>query len=326
MTGAERRPEAVCVALCTYDGASFVAEQLESIAAQTRLPDRLVVVDDASGDDTVSVVRRFAESAPFPVEVHVNARNLGYAANFARAAGLCRGEVVVLCDQDDVWVPAKLERLLGALDADPAAGAAFSDAELVDAALRPLHGRLWEAVNFFPGELRDWNAGYGFERLMRGNVVTGATLAFRAPFLESVLPLPPGVDHDAWIALVIAATSRLVPVAEPLVLYRQHGGNQIGARRLGPAARLRRSRRQGEFMLGRKRILCAAALERLQSLPGVPEERLLLLREALEHLDARASLPRRRLLRVPAVLRELRAGCYARQGSGWRSAARDLLV
>jgi glycosyltransferase involved in cell wall biosynthesis len=317
---------AVCVALCTYNGARFVAEQLESIAAQTRLPDLLVVVDDASTDETVGIVRGFAERAPFPVEVHVNASNLGYAANFERAVGLCRGGIIMLCDQDDVWMPAKLERLAAVLEADPEAGGAFSDAVLVDSALRPLGGRLWEAVDFFAGELRGWNAGHEFERLVRGSVVTGATLAFRAPFRERALPLPPGVDHDAWLALVIAATARLVPVPEPLVLYRQHGGNQIGARRLGSAARLMRARRHGALQLRRRRLLCAAALERLQVAGGVPGSRLVLLREALEHLDTRAALPRRRLLRVRPVLRELAAGRYARQGSGWRSAARDLLV
>lgn len=320
----QRPPATLCVALCTYNGARFVAEQLESIAAQTRLPDLLVVVDDASGDETVSIVRGFAERAPFPVEVHVNESNLGYAANFARALGLCRGGVIALCDQDDVWMPAKLERLAAALEADPEAGGAFSDALLVDSELRPLGGRLWEAVDFFPGELRAWNTG--FDRLVRGNVVTGATLAFRAAFRERALPLPPGVDHDAWLALVIAATSRLVPVPEPLVLYRQHGGNQIGARRLGSAARLLRARRHGALQLRRRRLLCAAALERLQALGGAPGERLMLLREALDHLDTRAALPRHRLLRVRPVLRELAAGRYARQGSGWRSAARDLLV
>lgn len=326
MNDLTRRPPGttVCVALCTYNGARFVAEQLESIAAQTRLPDLLVVVDDASGDETVSIVRGFAERAPFPVEVHVNERNLGYAANFERAVGLCRGGVIALCDQDDVWMPAKLERLAAALEADPEAGGAFSDATLVDSALRPLGGRLWEAVDFFAGDLRAWNTG--FERLVRGNVVTGATLAFRAPFRERALPLPPGVDHDAWLALVMAATARLVPVPEPLVLYRQHGGNQIGARRLGSAARLQRALRQGALQLRRRRLLCAAALERLESLGGAPDARLVLLREALEHLDTRAALPRRRLLRVRPVLRELAAGRYARQGSGWRSAARDLLV
>jgi glycosyltransferase involved in cell wall biosynthesis len=318
--------ETTCVALCTYNGARFVDEQLASIAAQTRLPDRLVVVDDASADDTVERVRRFAERAPFPVELSINPRNLGFAANFARAVGLCRGDVVVLCDQDDVWLPAKLQRLADALAANPAAGAAFSDAELVDADLAPLGNRLWESVDFTPRDRRDWAAGLAFERLVRGSVVTGATLAFRASFRDRVLPVPPGVAHDAWIALVISATAPMVALEEQLVLYRQHGGNQIGARKLGPAARLRRTRSIGALGIREKRTLCAAALERLEALGGVPAGRLVLLRESLEHLDARTALPRWRLLRVRPVLRELAAGRYARQGQGWRSAARDLLV
>ena len=318
--------ESLCVALCTYNGARFVDEQLESIAAQTRRPDLLVVVDDASGDDTVERVRRFAASAPFPVELSVNEKNLGFAANFARAVGLCRGEVVVLCDQDDVWMPSKLQRLAAALDADRAAGAVFSDAELVDADLAPLGHRLWESVDFTARDRREWRSGLAFERLVRGSVVTGATLAFRARFRERVLPVPPGVAHDAWIALVIAATAPIVALEEPLVLYRQHGGNQIGARKLGTAARLRRTRSIGALGIREKRTLCAAALQRLEALGGVSPARMVLLRESIEHLDARTALPRWRLLRVKPVLRELATGRYARQGQGWRSAARDLLV
>jgi glycosyltransferase involved in cell wall biosynthesis len=314
------------VALCTYNGARFLDEQLASIAAQTRLPDLLVVVDDASADDSVARARSFAARAPFPVEVFANPANLGYAANFARAVELARGDIIVLCDQDDVWEPAKLERLAGALRAAPVAGAAFSDAALVDAELRPLGHRLWDAVDFTERDRRAWAEGGAFERLVRGSVVTGATLAFRAAFRDRILPLPEGVDHDAWIALIVAATAPIEAVAEPLLRYRQHGGNQIGASKLGTAARLRRTRRTGYHGLRQRRALCAAALERLSALGDVHPTRLALLREALDHLDARSALPRRRLLRVRPVLRELVAGRYGRQGKGWRSAARDLLV
>src|SRR5580698_1985958 len=96
------------VALCTYNGERFLPEQLASIREQSRLPDELVICDDASADQSVAIATRFAERAPFPVRIEANSRNLGSTPNFARAIELCNGDAIVLSDQDDVWLPDKL--------------------------------------------------------------------------------------------------------------------------------------------------------------------------------------------------------------------------
>src|SRR3954470_17842517 len=93
------------VAMCTYNGARFLGEQLASVAAQTRPPDELVVCDDRSTDETASLVRDFAAAAPFRVRLHVNERNLGSTRNFERAVSLCEGDLIALSDQDDEWLP-----------------------------------------------------------------------------------------------------------------------------------------------------------------------------------------------------------------------------
>src|SRR5215208_90703 len=103
------------VAMCTYNGAQFVAEQLDSIAAQTRRPDELVVCDDGSDDATPEIIREFAHRASFPLRFYVNETNLGSTRNFERAISLCEGDFIALADQDDVWLPEKLERLERAL-------------------------------------------------------------------------------------------------------------------------------------------------------------------------------------------------------------------
>src|ERR1043166_3411462 len=97
------------IALCTYNGAAFLREQLESIAAQTRTPDELVISDDQSTDGTLRLIEEFAETAGFPVRVSVNESNLGTAKNFEKAISLCRGDVIMLSDQDDVWHSDRLE-------------------------------------------------------------------------------------------------------------------------------------------------------------------------------------------------------------------------
>src|SRR5437588_7313199 len=102
--------ERISIAMCTYNGARFLREQLDSFAAQSRLPDEVVICDDGSTDGTADIVRTFASGAPFPVHFHVNEPRLGITRNFERAAGLCTGSIIFFSDQDDVWLPDKLDR------------------------------------------------------------------------------------------------------------------------------------------------------------------------------------------------------------------------
>src|ERR1700759_3102252 len=99
------------VAMCPYNGARFVGEQLESIAAQTLAPSELVVCDDRSTDATVRLVESFPARGPFSVRLGVTEHTLGSKKIFERAVSLCRGELIALSDQDDVWLPGKLARL-----------------------------------------------------------------------------------------------------------------------------------------------------------------------------------------------------------------------
>src|SRR5438270_11298194 len=95
--------------MATFNGARFLAEQLESIANQSVAPVELIICDDQSGDETQQIVQAFAERAEFPVHIHVNQYRLGYARNFRKAASLCSGELIAFCDQDDWWLPERLE-------------------------------------------------------------------------------------------------------------------------------------------------------------------------------------------------------------------------
>src|ERR1700761_5047601 len=122
----------ISVALCTYNGGRFLPEQLASIQQQSVPPFELVVCDDRSTDDTVPTLRQFAAAAPFPVRIFCNEQNLGFIANFQRAIELCRGDLIALSDQDDVWYPKRLERTQGAFAAHPQVGLLFSDADIID--------------------------------------------------------------------------------------------------------------------------------------------------------------------------------------------------
>lgn len=223
----------ISVALCTYNGARYLPEQLDSIASQTRLPNELVVCDDRSTDDTVEIVRSFAEEASFPVRLHVNKGGLGTTQNFGRAIGWCEGDYVTLSDQDDIWLPDKLEITLDAmLKAEREYGATLpilvhTDLQVVDEERRPLAPSFYEHQGF-----RRSHANPLAELLVE-NYVTGCTVMVNRTLREVGLPVPPqALMHDWWLALVAVAAGRIVSLPQTTVLYRQHGRNAIGARRL----------------------------------------------------------------------------------------------
>jgi glycosyltransferase involved in cell wall biosynthesis len=317
--------ERICVAMCTYQGGRYLEEQLGSIVAQTRLPDSMVIVDDRSTDSSVAIARAFAERAPFRVTVVENPENLGFIRNFERAIGLADGDLIVLADQDDVWYPPKLQELERVFADRPEVAAVFSDADLADGELHPLGERLSAAVDFSPDLLRLAREDRMFEVLIRGNVVAGATLAFRRTYRDLLLPLSAEIEHDAWIALVLSAIAPVVFLPRPLMMYRQHGSNQIGAARLSVSERLRRARRQRVEGLARQRLRNLQVLERISSVQ-VPAEKVAMLQRANDHLEVRCGLPERRAERVLPVLREVASGRYGQMSRGLASACRDLLA
>lgn len=330
----------VSVALCTYNGARYVPEQLESIASQTRLPYELVVCDDRSTDNTVDIVQAFASHAPFPVRVFVNDRTLGSTKNFEQAIQLCEGDLIALSDQDDVWRPRKLERMVAAFAASPGVGAVFTDGEVVDDRLRPLGYRLWEAAGFGPSRRERFEHGQAVEVLLENDVVTGATLAFRRDFLKAILPIPAIWVHDAWITLLIAALGRVAIIDEPLVLYRHHSRQQIGVvqrPRSSGLAWVRSSLADvlmninGYVVKGDEEYSMYAdqyklACERLAAVLDPSDRRILSrCRAKAEHFRARADMSNRRWMRFPMVMKELLGLRYHRYSSGNKGLAKDLV-
>ena len=319
----------ISVAMCTYNGADHVGEQLASMAGQTRPPDELVVCDDVSGDDTASVVEAFAAEAPFPVRLVANEENLGATKNFEKAIGLTGGDVIALSDQDDVWLPAKLERIEAALAESPGAGFVFTDAECAGEDLRPLGYRLWPSSYLGRRQLKKIRAGGMFELLLTHNVVTGATMAFRSEFRELVLPIHAGWVHDGWIALLISAVVDVVALDEPLVKYRQHTRQQIGAHEPTLRRQYRHARTMGREYFAREAGNFAAALERLTSRSDRPVRPGLLERLTAKVAHGAARLRMRevsRLGRLPLIARELLTGRYRRYSINWKAVPQDLFL
>lgn len=326
----------ISVAMCTYNGALYLREQLESIAAQTYPPDELVVCDDQSTDATREIITAFAEAAPFPVHLHVNDKNLGSTKNFERAIGFTRGDVIALADQDDVWLSEKLAKLESCFRREPNVGLVFTDAEVVDQDLKPLGYRLWDSVGLDEAQRRLMRTGRALDVLLPGWSVTGATLAFRAKFKNLVLDFPTNLDliHDGWIALLIASVAKIAFIEEPLIKYRQHVRQQIGAKQrttgeVEPAglrgiknAMSRTNSYDQMIAIGtqaRKRLA-----ERGRDYQS--SQSLAKLDDRLMHLRTRAALPEKKLSRVGSVVSELMSRRYHLYANGFRSALKDLLA
>lgn len=218
----------ISIAMCTYNGVRYLPEQLTSFSEQHRLPDELVICDDGSSDGTLNLLREFARTAAFPVFIHENAQNLGYSRNFTQTVNLCTGDVIALSDQDDVWYPSKLARLEELFLEHPEAGGIFSDGDLIDTSSTGMPGDLWGSFSFDSGSQRLMADGDAVKVLLRRNVVTGMAFAFRSSWRQALQRMPSHWPHDFWLALMIAAESRLLPCPERLVAYRVHTNQQIG--------------------------------------------------------------------------------------------------
>jgi glycosyltransferase involved in cell wall biosynthesis len=325
----------ISIAMCTYNGAEFLPAQWESILAQSRKPDEIVVCDDGSSDETRSLLEKFASESSIPVTLHFNQKNLGSVKNFEQAIRFCTGSIIALSDQDDVWRSDKLQVIESAFNKSPNVGLVFSDAEIVDEALEPLDRRMWTEVCFEPYKRKLIARGRALEVLITGWTVTGATMAFRSEFVNLSLPIPDGIAmiHDGWIALTIATVAAVVAIDEPLIKYRQHDKQQIGAP-ARPEPELQPRGVQAIETAFRRRNSSAELHKILETL----EERLLAqaknydTRKALAfvsdyafHLNVRANLPERRLNRLPRILRELLTRRYHEYANGFKSAAKDLV-
>lgn len=317
-------PISLSIALCTCNGERFLEEQLASLASQHHLPTELVVCDDASDDSTYLLLEMFASSAPFPVHLHRNTQRLGISQNFEQAIRLCTGNVIALCDQDDVWVPEKLSRYADQFT--QGADWVCCNARLTDATLSLSTDTLWDVVRFSASERERAASGHFFEVLAKHYVVAGATIAFRAELRDQLLPIPPAWLYDAWLAIIPAATKRLALIGECLQLYRQHDKNAIGGQRRGFFENVRNA-----FDVDRTGYLNLEILrwtqltERLNSVP-VPDSVSTGLKNKAYHLARRAAFSKSRPLRIPLVFGEVMRGGYARFSRNWESIALDLFL
>ena len=282
--------------MATYNGARHLPKQLRSIAAQTLMPAELVVSDDGSTDDTLAVIRAFAAAAPFPVRILDKAERLGFADNFLFAVEQCRHDYIAMSDQDDSWLPGKLATAVARMQAD---GSLLSLHRLTvtDEALTPrgvFDQDIRGDARFAPLELDPYVTGWGNTMVFRREVAHLIPRASRPRQFEQPIPL----SHDTWIYVLSSALGPVSHIAEPLILYRQHGANVYG---MQPSRRIERWRAVNTFWtvpvgVHRERILFNEVLAPLLREAGRTEHPLAAeATHAAEVIEGRTHLLRQRL-------------------------------
>ncbi len=217
----------ISVALCSYNGEKYIEEQIKSILEQTVKVDEIVVCDDMSKDRTGEIVRQIQRSniGKTEIRVYVNKTNLGVTKNFEKALSLCKGDIIFLSDQDDIWIKNKVEIILDIFNENEKCQLVFTDAYLVDESGNDMANNLWKLTN------PPVKGNYCIRDFFGLRFVTGATVALRKGLLKHTLPIPDCWIHDAWLAANASIYGGVKSINEKLIMYRQHRKNVIGAKK-----------------------------------------------------------------------------------------------
>ena len=319
----------ISVAMCTYNGAQYIVEQLESMAAQTLLPTEIVVSDDGSTDGTIALLKQTwerlskhsSELRTVKLTVISNKTSLGVTKNFEQAIGATTKPFIFLADQDDLWFPQRLEVETAQLKAG--AGFAIGDAQLVNSSCEPLGHSLFEALSL-SSEERAGIVSHPVDVLIKRNIVTGATAAFSRSVFDKAAPFPAGWVHDEWLAMVAALSGVQFAVTESLIGYRQHDSNQIGVKKNTLSTRMAKLRAEGAERNARLLARITSLSERASEL-GASTSALSLIASSVKLQEARSAYPRNRAIRWVPVLGQVLTGRYFRVSNGPRDVLRDLV-
>ncbi|MBK9164566.1 MAG: glycosyltransferase family 2 protein [Acidobacteria bacterium] len=220
--------------MSTFNGERYLGEQVRSILDQSFAEFRLIVRDDGSTDRSVSITEEFCREDGRVTLLRDDDGNLGLRRSFMRLLAASDGQYFMFSDQDDVWLPDKIERSLEAIkklegSSDPNTPLlVFTDLKVVNEPLEAIDDSLWHYQRLRPEISQDW------KRLLAQNVVTGCTILANRAAARAALPFAlPEMMHDHWVAVNAAKHGKIGYISEPTVLYRQHSSNAEGGRDFG---------------------------------------------------------------------------------------------
>ncbi len=212
----------ISVAMATYNGGKYLAEQLDSILSQTLIPVEIIVCDDQSTDDTSEILENYSSKGL--LKFYINDQRLGFIRNFKKAVSLCNpGNYVALSDQDDIWLPSKLSlaaQYIKNIDDKDSPAMVYSDLILVDQNKNLINPS-------FRAELGQGGYIYCLETLFFGCFVNGCTMLMNPAMCSyfSTIPNQGTLNHDTWISMIAYTFGKADILPEPQVYYRSHANN-----------------------------------------------------------------------------------------------------
>ncbi len=217
-------PIFISVIVALYNGQKYLTEQLDSLRLQTRQPDEVLLFDDGSTDGTVDLVQAYIAKYNLPWCLTVNPANLGYCRNFLQGVKAAKGDLLFLCDQDDVWLPNRIEDMCAVMQANPQITALSSCYDVIDGQGHPiLNPKVSHLTTHFSGQLEQVCP----HALIGCSFIRGFSLCVRqtvVPFLQD-LELKSLLGHDWYLCMLAALHGSLCLYKKCLSHYRVHGQN-----------------------------------------------------------------------------------------------------
>jgi glycosyltransferase involved in cell wall biosynthesis len=219
----------ISVALCTYNGEKFISEQIDSILNQTLPVDEIVICDDGSNDKTIRILNKYADENPNLFKIYINQINLKSVKNFEKAIQLCKGDIIFLSDQDDIWVTNKVEDYISYFNNNHNINVIASNGYCLNGKSEVIDKySLWDVPEF----LKQKNITVDYFKLITciENIATGASMAFRKEIISEVIPFPTieNIHHDEWITLIAAKKNQFELLNTKYFYYRIHNDQQVG--------------------------------------------------------------------------------------------------
>ena len=203
----------VSVVMCTYNGSKFIGEQIQSVLNQDYDILELIIVDDCSTDNTFALLQDWA-SKDARIRVYQNETNLGYNKNFEKAIQLARGNLISICDQDDIWLPQRISKTVAPFNEPGVVLAHSKSVRLEDNQLK-----------YHLAKLHYHFKGNDTRRLFLFNQVMGHDMTFSRDLVQHIVPIPNGMSYDWWITVVATCYGTIAGVDEYLVHHRIHATN-----------------------------------------------------------------------------------------------------
>lgn len=222
--------ETIDILLATYNGEKYVIDQIESILNQTYKNIRLLISDDCSTDNTRQILEQY-QKKDNRIIIFMQERNLGYVGNFEFLLKQVKNKYYMLSDQDDIWLPEKIEKSIECLKQNNA-DLVFGDLKVVDKDLNTIYESFGDFMKL-NRKIKKCISNYKVNYLY--NCVTGCTVLAKSETISQILPLPHTskyLVHDHWIGLMVSLNGKLAYMTEKYILYRQHGDNQIGTNKI----------------------------------------------------------------------------------------------